>query len=76
MTTVINGTVHYVIPGTDNKYCISTTGDIYSTQKHRYIAKEGNTVKLTINGSYRRYDCDKLLIDALLTHIDDIKSFI
>lgn len=76
MTITVDSTTHYMIPGTDDKYYISIRGDIYSTQKHRYLAKEGNTVKLSINGSYKRYDCDKLLIEALLAHIEDIKSFI
>lgn len=76
ITIVIDSTTHYLIPGTDDKYYISTTGDVYSVTKHRYITKEGNTVKLAINGSYKRYSCDKLLIEALLTHIEDIKSFI
>ena len=33
--------------------------------------KEGNTVTLSINGSRKRYNCDKLLIDALIAHIEE-----
>lgn len=65
-----------MIPGTDDKYYISITGDIYSIKNQSYIAKEGNTVRLTINGNRARYNCDKLLIEALLAHIAYIKSII
>ena len=76
MIITVDSTTHYMIPGTDSKYYISTTGDVYSVTEHRYITKEGNTVRLSINSKRARYNCDKLLIDALLAHIEDIKSFI
>ena len=76
MIITVDSTTHYLIPGTDDKYYISITGDVYNVQKHRYLVKEGNTIKLSINGSYKRYDCDKLLIEALLAHIAYIKSII
>lgn len=76
MTIVIDGAIFYPIPGTEDKYYISMERDIYSINRHRYAAKEGNTVRLSINGSYKRYNCDKLLIDALFAYIAYIKSTI
>lgn len=76
MTITVDNAVHYMIPGTEDKYYISTTGDVYSAKNQVYIAKEGNTVRLTIDGNRARYNCDKLLVEALLAHIEYIKSII
>lgn len=35
------------------------------------MRKEGNTVTLSINGSRKRYNCDKLLVEALIAHIEE-----
>lgn len=74
MKKVINNVDHYLVPGTD--YYISTHGAVYSAKRQSYIAREGNTIRLSIGGIRGRYNCDKLLIDALLAHIDDIKGSI
>ena len=71
---VISDTDHYLIPGTD--YYISIHGDVYNTKRQSYVAKEGNTVRLNLRGKQSRYNCDKLLIEALLAHISDIRHLI
>lgn len=71
MKIIIDNTEFYTIPNTP--YCISTNHSVYNTKTHSYVSSEGSTIRLSINGSRSRYSLDKLLIDALLAHIDDIK---
>jgi hypothetical protein len=73
---IINNTTYYVIPNTEGRYCINANCDVYNTKTQSFATKEGNTVKLSTNGSRKRYNCDKLLIEALITHINEIKQFI
>lgn len=73
ITIIIDGSIYYAIPGTDNKYYISMERDIYSIKRHTHATKEGNTIRLAINGSYKRHNCDKLLIEALSAYIAHIK---
>lgn len=72
MKITIDGSAFYAIPNTH--YCISTERVVYNTKRHKSLTKEGNTVKLTMNGQTKRYNCDKLLIDALLAHINEQDS--
>lgn len=74
MKITVDGSAFYAIPNTH--YCISANRAIYSTKTHSYISREGTTVRLSIGGIQGRYSCDKLLIDALLAHIDDIHTTI
>ena len=76
MKKVINDVDHYLVPGTDKTYYINLDGDVYNIKKQRYISRTGNMISLNRDGSYKKYSCKDLLIDALLAHIDDIKRLI
>lgn len=74
MKTIIDNTAFYTVPNTH--YCINAKRAVYNTKTHSYVSAEGTTIRLSIGGIRGRYNLDKLLIDALLAHLDDIKRSI
>lgn len=69
MKKTVDNITYYAIP--NSPYYISIGRDVYNNKRHKLMAKEGNTVTLSINGSRRRCNCDKLLVEALIAHIEE-----
>jgi hypothetical protein len=69
MKKTVDNITYYAIP--NSPYYISIGRDVYNNKRHKLMAKEGNTVTLSIDGSRRRCNCDKLLVEALIAHIEE-----
>lgn len=74
MIKKINGTEHYKVSGGDGKYYINQNGDVYSMRTNDYLRRDGNLIYMSINGTYKRYNCKDILIMTLIDITDELRK--